>query len=237
MRSVDAGTIAQGYLSSSTSASFADRIRKAVLAKHDSPSPAELSDAWAATSLDDLDPVRSATPTLAYGDSYTLPPRRVADMLMSNYWQTAYPIFPLPDRLSFEASYEAIWTGAALHADPAMFHCLLNMIFALSAQTAGGDPLHQQSESAHTYFNRARSLLQFDLFSGWSLQLLQALLVSAQFLQSTDEPHQCWLAVGVAIMVATSLGLHLNSTGARMRVASERQLLRRLWYCCLIFDW
>ena len=63
----------------------------------------------------------------------------------------------------------------------------------------------------------------------WSLQLIQVLLLSAEFLQSTDEPHQCWVAVGIAIRVAQSLGLRLNSTSEESQYSQQAvELLRRV---------
>ncbi len=42
---------------------------------------------------------------------YTLPSRRTADRLVTVYWQQMQPIYPFLDELSFQATYETLWTG------------------------------------------------------------------------------------------------------------------------------
>lgn len=78
--------------------------------------------------------------------------------------------------------------------------------------------------------------MRIDVIGGWSIELVQALILCAQFLQSTDEPHRYWTVVGTSIRMAESLGIHLPSTYQKLRVPSERVLAKRVWDCCVSLD-
>ncbi|KAI1045989.1 hypothetical protein LB505_013872 [Fusarium chuoi] len=69
-----------------------------------------------------------------------------------------------------------------------------------------------------------------------SLELVQCLLVTSQYLQSTYNPHQTWMVIGSAIRMAQGLGLHLPETSANRPDPGERELLRRIWYGCVLMD-
>lgn len=66
-----------------------------------------------------------------------------------------------------------------------------------------------------------------------SLQLIQALILNAQYLQSTDMVNKCWTTVGQAIRVAQGIGVQVNRPSESQ---VEREERKRTWWCCLLMD-
>ena len=162
---IDVGTIAQGHLGSSSSAWFSNQLRDLVNTRQHSPN-AEAHKQWSATKLSDLDPARLSSshgPTLPLS---SLPPRLVADQLLTHFWQRSSYGIPILDKDAFGKSYEALWEGVELNTDVKMFECTLNMMFALSSQDMSDKSHTERLEDGLLYFNRARAMLRFDIFSG-----------------------------------------------------------------------
>lgn len=82
---------------------------------------------------------------------------------------------------------------------------------------------------------RSRQLLHFDVLDEGDLALVQALLLLAQYLQSTQSPSRCWNVVGMACRIAQGLGLYLNE-GDEQYSALELQMRRRTWHGCILLD-
>jgi hypothetical protein len=160
----------------------------------------------------------------------------MADSLMQVYWDYVFPLYPflIPDEMKKE--YEKIWSGNGLEYDENMLMCTLNVIFALASQLADFVPPTERETSADVFFSRAKGLFQFNLWDTGSTGLIQCLLLMAQYLQSTDSAHQCWIVTGLAIRNAQSLGLHLPQTINRLQTFRERQLARKIWHGCILMD-
>lgn len=233
MGAVDEGRVSQGFFGSSSAAGFMRQIKTAVDKRVSSPDR------------------RPSAPDLALRSSllsgrnershsgipdYVLPPRRAADSLMEVYWDYVFPLYPLVDSAHMKAEYAKIWQGGTLQYDENMMMCTFNVIFALSSQLADFIPPEEREASSDAYFSRAKGLLHFNLWDTGSAGLIQCLLLMAQYLQSTDSAHQCWIVTGLAIRNAQSLGLHLPHTIAGFQEFREQQLARKIWHGCVLMD-
>ncbi|KAJ5676460.1 uncharacterized protein N7477_002093 [Penicillium maclennaniae] len=132
--------------------------------------------------------------------------------------------------------YSKIWHGVTLQRDEHMAMCTFNVVFALACQLADFIPAEERESWADTYFSRAKDLFKFNLWNTGSAGLIQCLLLMAQYLQSTNSAHQCWIVTGLAIRNAQSLGLHLPQTIAQLHSFQEKQLARKLWHGCVLMD-
>ncbi|PWY91705.1 C6 transcription factor [Aspergillus sclerotioniger CBS 115572] len=224
----------QGFFGSSSAASFIRQIKMAVDKK------VPLPDHHNPDSLLGLAPPSSLMSTkkqrLSTVPDYVLPPRKTADGLVRVYWTFVFPLYPLVDGVHLRAEYERIWTGEALESDENMLMCTFNVIFALACQLADFIPPEEREASADAFFTRAKDLLQFNLWNAGSAALIQCLLLMAQYLQSTDSAHQCWIVAGLAIRNAQGLGLHLPQTIAFLKNPQEQQLARKIWHGCVLMD-
>ncbi|RAH57691.1 C6 transcription factor [Aspergillus piperis CBS 112811] len=224
----------QGFFGSSSAASFIRQIKTAIDKKVSSPNRHTSDSILGVGPPPSL--MSTKKPRLSTVPNYVLPPRKTADSLMGVYWEFVFPLYPLVDSLQLRREYEMIWTGEALQSDENMLMCTVNVIFALACQLADFIPPEEREASADAFFTRAKDLLQFNLWNTGSAALIQCLLLMAQYLQSTDSAHQCWIVTGLAIRNAQGLGLHLPQTIARLHNPQEQQLARKIWHGCVLMD-
>ncbi|GIK05000.1 hypothetical protein Aspvir_009099 [Aspergillus viridinutans] len=224
----------QGFFGSSSATSFMRQIKTAVEKRVDSPNRRTSESILGTAPQSSLLPKRTERPSTI--STYVLPPRKTADSLMDVYWRFVFPLYPLVDSIHLRAEYIKIWTGDPLDSDENMLMCTFNVIFALACQLADFIPPDEREASADAFFSRAKDLLHFNLWHGGSAALIQCLLLMAQYLQSTDSAHQCWIVTGLAIRNAQSLGLHLPQTIARLPSFQEQQLARKVWHGCVLMD-
>jgi hypothetical protein len=59
------------------------------------------------------------------------------------------------------------------------------------------------------------------------------LLLMCQYLQSTQNPNDCWVVLGNAIRGAQSIGLHITPKNG---TPLEQELKKRVWYGCVYLD-
>ena len=166
-----------------------------------------------------------------------VPPRSVADGYVNNYFEYAYPLYPFVHKPTFMSAYEEIWSGEADSCEvDELFYSILNLIFAFGYRLS---PLGERLEKdicANVYFERSQELLKFHLMDSGSVLLIQALLLTGQFLQATTRLAGCWNIIGLAIRIAQGLGLHMATSMSSKRSYIEQEIEKRLWDGCLLMD-
>jgi hypothetical protein len=213
-----------------------NQIRKAIAARFSSSlrqSPSslahkEFSDSWIDGGTNHLQ--RSAA------ELYVLPSRRTADEMMDVYWNEVHPLYPflLPHR--FMESYRQLWMAENSSSSDKMMYCLLNLVFAITCQVTKRMSPSEKAGAAEVYRRRATHLLQVNLIGRGSIEIVQALLLMGQYLQSTEWPHRCSVVIGLAIRISQGMGLHLPRTTESIQLQEERELARRLWHGCIFLD-
>lgn len=167
---------------------------------------------------------------------YVLPPRKLADHLVGIYWMYVDPLYPFLNRSKWESCYGGLFAGTSIDADERVFVATLNIMFALSTELDESLSPVKRNESSSAYFRRAQNLLPVSFMESGSVALVQYLLLSSQYLQSTNHPHQTWMVVGSAVRIAQSLGLYLPEVSGELTQLDERELLRRIWHGCILMD-
>lgn len=168
--------------------------------------------------------------------SQVLPPRRLADELMSIYWTYIAPLYPFLDRQRWESNYAGVFTGSSTDMDEGLFLATMNVIFALSTQLREDMDKQNREDNSNAYFERASEPLHGMMLDSGSVELVQYLLLTAQYLQCTSSPHHTWMVVGSACRIAQSLGLHLSATSDSTPSFRQREVYRRLWHGCVLLD-
>ena len=167
-----------------------------------------------------------------------LPPRRHADYLIDIYWRHLEPCDPLFDQKCFYHSYQLLYTDGELNCDERVFVSILNAIFALSTQWQEIIPAEKRTETSEKFFQRAWYLLGPETIV-WKLPTVETvgcLLLLARYLQCTRNLHQTWMAVGSAVRMAESLGLHLLNDASPETSPEDVQVARQMWQCCVNMD-
>lgn len=174
-------------------------------------------------------------------DNSVLPHRRHADHLVDMFWQHIQPLEPMLERELFTSSYMALFAGHPpdTHADERVFLSTLNTVFALATQLQEGLRADERNKASNAYFRRAWATLRVEavLWEPGSVELVQCLLLMARYLQCSNNPHQTWMAVGIAVRMAQSLGLDKPDISQSPSLnPAPRGFRHQLWQCCIYMD-
>lgn len=173
-------------------------------------------------------------------DCYQLPPKHLADSLLDAYFARVHRLYPFVHEPTFRLDYERMYlldgTSESVARSRPVWIGLLNMIFAHGAEFCDLVPEQDSVELATAMVNNARRIVFSHIFKEASLELVQALLLLCQYLQSTLELNECWSLVGLLIRTAIGLGLHLNPPQSDGRSSLEREFRIRTWWGCFIID-
>jgi len=228
------GVGAHGFFGDSSAGNFVSQLRKAVALRGGTSSRS----AGNATSQPPILEIhRKRSNQKINLDQCALPPKSRADTLLSIYWDAVHPLYPFVDRVVMALQYNSVFSGdtSAEKLTPSLM-CTLNIIFALSCQldtstTSAGE----RERSASIFFKRAQGCLDLWKMEA-SVETVQILLLFSQYLQSTNEPLQCWIFVGSAIRMAQSLGMHLTITTLNEPSLQRREIMRRVWHACILLE-
>ncbi|EPE10365.1 nucleus protein [Ophiostoma piceae UAMH 11346] len=192
------------------------------------------------------------------GRNIDLPPREVADVLVSLFFDKVHCDFPIFHRALFQTSYENTWaspsspsqsphqnsqpTTVGPEAEPAWLMCL-SMVFVLGLEAASaqcsairrlvGNTAHREALKAR-YLAKVQEVLP-QVIAGSMLVHVQALMLYCRYLHITRSRNACWNLTGAAIRVAVAIGLHRNGVHGKCSPL-ERELRRRIWWTLYAFE-
>lgn len=181
----------------------------------------------------------NAATHLCHFSSYDilLPSRKLADHLVALYFRYTHNLYPFLHRPSFMETYESIWSGNESLEQKPYFYASLNIIFAIGGQFSDDIPTANREEALQIYFERANKILNLEsLNMTGDLQMIQALLLTCQYLQGTKKANMCWNLVGLTVRIAQSNGLHIDADETVCENRIELELRRRLWWGCMLLD-
>lgn len=200
--------------------------------------PASAQNAESHTGLDSLESLRNREST-----DFLLPPRRIADNLLNCYWEFIHPLFPMLHKSTFLEQYARLWEpmapGNSVQAEEVhdtVFHSILNVVFALGCQFTKLIDQSRTTATANDFYQRSRRLLAFDIFDSGHLHLVQALLITGVYLQTTTFVARYRNVVGFAIRVAYGLGLNKPQTMSEHLTQLDVEMRRRIWHTCVSLD-
>ncbi|KAH8588841.1 fungal-specific transcription factor domain-containing protein [Bisporella sp. PMI_857] len=167
---------------------------------------------------------------------YAVPSEDVTRDLVRHYFGTTGQLFPYLDEKLFWDTYDEMrqsnftkvrrtWLG------------LFNMILALSTSTYLRENITAitRVQESDVYYQRALGLCQAQLLQNSSLEAVQFLLVTGQYLQGTQKSVQAWSIHGLAVKTAFQLGLHSGATLKKFSLL-DQEIRKRTWYGCVVLD-
>ncbi|KAJ5679442.1 hypothetical protein N7462_007686 [Penicillium macrosclerotiorum] len=237
MAIVGEGSSTHEYFGSSSAGSFTAQIKRAIdsrLCQSDTPKQGDGNTAIPPPINDQVS--HNTGLDQAPATSYVLPLRRQADELVKLYWLYVDPLYPFIDKNQWEYDYNSVFVEQRVMQNERLFLSTLNVIFALSTQLLESITETERESCSKSFFQRAQALLSTNLWELGSLELVQNLLLTSQYLQSTNNSQQTWMVVGSAIRNAQSIGLHLPQTSWGFSDNHQRELKRRVWYGCVLMD-
>lgn len=117
-----------------------------------------------------------------------------------------------------------------------IFASTLNLIFSIGCQFSHSVAPQHKVAIADDFYQRSRKIFVYDMLDSISVSLVQMLVLTGVYLQSTQYASRCWNVIGLAIRTAQSLGLHLDMTKTRPESQVNREMRRRIWHSCVVMD-
>lgn len=171
-----------------------------------------------------------------------VPQRSIADGLVDCYEKNVYPLFPILHMPSFRQRYQYVWNSRSRNAREsddlaaeATFYATLNMVFALGCLNSSKYEAHLKLPTAECFYRRSRALLPLDALDFPSLEVVQFLLLTTNYLTFTKYSHRCCNTLAVAIRVAQTIRLHVD-VNSSSKSQLKREMGRRIWHLCLTMD-
>ncbi|KAA8913668.1 hypothetical protein FN846DRAFT_82332 [Sphaerosporella brunnea] len=169
-------------------------------------------------------------------DPYLIPPKPIADTLVSAYFCTVHPLVPIISKPEFMAIYNRLNTEGPMVLSR---HDLMviNLVFAAGGrclETLGRDPQWPHMEC----FNRARVLGALDggvLFGIPMLHDVQAMGLTGLYLLGSKHTNRAWNVVGLGIRLAHGLGLHLRTEDPKLD-PQQREMRVRVYYALVYLE-
>ncbi|KAK1848296.1 fungal specific transcription factor domain-containing protein [Colletotrichum chrysophilum] len=156
-------------------------------------------------------------------DTFQLPPKVVVDELLEAYFRHVNPGFPVVDERIFMGQYRA---RDSLNPP--------SLLLLYAILLVGSHALYEEdSEKRHlakaTYFRRAKSLLdaRFELNRDTIVQA--ALLLTWHTDGLEDTTANAWYWLGIAVRIATGLGMHRDAEFSTL-VQHNKRMWRRVWW-------
>ncbi|KAJ1326007.1 transcriptional regulatory protein GAL4 [Microdochium nivale] len=164
-----------------------------------------------------------------------LPAEDTTERLLQEYFHNTGMLFPYIHEASFMDTYhqarQSNFAGVRR-----TWLALLNIVLAMATRADASRPdTSFAAADAELFFKRARSLCGTHTLRGTTLETVQYLLLSTQYLQGTQHAVQTWTTHGLAVKTALSIGLHSQAASSGFPTI-EREMRKRTWYGCIVLD-
>ncbi|SCV36739.1 related to transcription activator protein acu-15 [Fusarium fujikuroi] len=161
-----------------------------------------------------------------------LPSREVADDFIECYERLVYPMFSVLHMPSFKARYLRVWESPSNdQALDTTFAASLNIVFALGCLNSSNTEPSLILSTAETFYERSRSILPLDSLDRPSIEVVQYLLLTGNYLSFTKYSHRYCNTLAMAIQVAQTIDLHRADHDTTSQL--QREMGRRVWHLCL----
>ncbi|PVH68847.1 hypothetical protein DL98DRAFT_542088 [Cadophora sp. DSE1049] len=152
---------------------------------------------------------------------YALPSEVSTRGLITRYFKDTGLLFPYIDEQAFLDTYNELNANGFIRIRRTWLG-LLNMIMAMATSTTidNGWSAEKRARDSEIYHQRAAGLCEKQITRGTSLETVQYLLLTGQYLQ---------------VKAALQLGLHSTAASSRFSF-SDREFRKRTWYGCVVLD-
>lgn len=160
-----------------------------------------------------------------------LPPKHLADHLLSSYYASVHMIIPILHWPTFQQEYEAVYKAGSLHGVPPVWSSLFFSVIAVGTLFSS-EPSIQRPHKGKEYIETSRVLIDT-----WNDEFVidharSAILVSI-FLTEMNLKSAAWTWLASAVRISQDIGLH-NETGPWPMI--EGEMRRRVWWGIYVWD-
>ncbi|KAL8849238.1 MAG: hypothetical protein Q9221_005768 [Calogaya cf. arnoldii] len=170
--------------------------------------------------------------------AYQIPPKAIADLLLTCYLESVHPAFPILGKTTFVKQYHAYYNNPALQTGP-LWLAILNLCFAIAARygrLARAEWI-SGADDEYAYFSRAR-LLGLGVDALWvhgELQRIQVTGLTSFYLMATNQINRAYAMSGIAVRHALSLGLNLRNQDRKL-AESSKEIRCRVWWAVALTE-
>lgn len=156
------------------------------------------------------------------------PGRHIADAMIDAYFRRYHLSYPI----IHEATFRAQWAEVIPQPHG---KCWLILAYTIAAIGVYSSSDNLTSDLDLELFAHARSMLSFDHLELGNLTLVQALTLISNYQQKRDKPNSGYNYLGLAVRMATGLGLHKEFAGWKISPL-QMEIRRRVWWSLCVFD-
>jgi hypothetical protein len=161
--------------------------------------------------------------------------RMIATGLLDHYFVAVHPIWPFLIEERTRDEFERVFAPNRVTGPAQM--AKFNLIFALGCLLSGENLRVADTKAmGEQFYFRALGFIIAHAFCASNVDMVQALLLLAQYQQGTLRSGECWLTVGQATGIALALGFHKDSPSSGMVSRIDIELQNKLWWGCFCFD-
>ncbi|KAF1992349.1 hypothetical protein K402DRAFT_388003 [Aulographum hederae CBS 113979] len=169
-----------------------------------------------------------------------LPSKDQADILISNYFESVDPVYPIIDKDQFYLDYIRFWSldevGRA-SSDAALLGLHFAM-YALGTQFTTMNSEEERQQSAEFYASAAHQALRISSYlCRTSIRSIQSMVLLCYFLMNDNKASDAWAFAGVLVRQAYAFGLNRNPDIIIPHAsAAEKQQRRKVWQAVYFQD-
>lgn len=174
-------------------------------------------------------------PSSEVDNIYDLPPRPLAERLLSSFMNTVQPSLPIIREGLFIDQFNLLYSGKS-NSPGRKWLAVLNLVFAISTklcQLSGEDVQNHGRQ----YFSRAQTLniSESIVEDHEDLQQVQLEALAAFYLLASSHVNRAWKMIGTASRAGIALGLHLRATHNKLD-AQALEARQKLWFSIFILE-
>lgn len=156
------------------------------------------------------------------------PNSHITEAMIDAYFRQYHLSYPIIHEATFRAQYSEVIP----QPNGKCWQILAYTIAAIGVYTSS-DTLSSNIDLE--LFAHARSMLSFDHLELGNLTLVQALTLISNYQQKRDKPNSGYNYLGLAVRMATGLGLHKEFAGWKISPL-QMEIRRRVWWSLCVFD-
>lgn len=158
-----------------------------------------------------------------------LPPKPLADRLLSQYHTYVHSVLPIIHWPSFTADYQEVYQRGTLRGSLREWAAVLFGVFACGVMHTLDS---NKQKDAQAYLLVSQTIVDMWL-DDFSLDQARVSLLASIALYEMNSRSSSWVWLGSAVRIAQDIGLHIESGPWS---AVEREMRRRLWWGIYAWD-
>ncbi|CRG89492.1 Lactose regulatory protein LAC9 [Talaromyces islandicus] len=153
--------------------------------------------------------------------------RHVADSMIDAYFRVYHVSYPIIHEPTFRAQYSEVIP----QPHGSSWHILVYIVATIGVYTSSSN----LNDLDLALFSHVKSMLSFDYLEVGNITLVQALTLISNYQQKRDKPNSGYNYLGLAVRMATGLGLHKEFPGWNISPL-KMEIRRRIWWALCVFD-